>query len=146
MKKFIDYLLLKTTLRQRMVNVKEMMDLSEVTDVYAKYVCKMHNRSKWWMGELTTFYVEIGQSFMNGYIKALHDNGLEFKNGLVKKRDITHDMPIGALEYYREDAIEEIKNKAADILQKVLEKYETSKTNIATIVSDFKKEIEKLEE
>ena len=31
-------------------------------------------------------------------------------------------------------------------LQKVLEKYETSKTNIATIVSDFKKEIEKLEE
>ena len=141
MGKFIDYLLLKTGLRQRMVEVKEMMDLAEVTDVYAKYVCKMHNRSKWFMGELTTFYVEIGQSFMNGYIKALHDNGLEFKNGLVKKRDITHDMPIGALEYYREDAIKETKNKAVDVLQKVLEKYETSKTNIATIINDFKKSL-----
>lgn len=146
MKKLINYLLLKTTLRQRMVNVKEMMNLSEVTDVYAEYVCKMHHKSKWCIGGLTTFYVEIGHSFMNGYIKALHDNGLEFKNGLVKKRDITHDMPIGALEYYRKDAIEETKNKAADILQKILEKYETSKTNIAIIVSDFKKEIEKLEE
>lgn len=146
MGKIIDYLLLKTGLHQRMVNVKEMMDLAEVTDIYAEYVCKMYNKAKWCMGELTPFYVEVGQSFMNGYIKALHDNGLEFKNGLVKKRDITHDMPIGALEYYREDVIKETKNKAANVLQKVLEKYETSKTNIATIVSDFKKEIEKLEE
>lgn len=79
---------------------------------------------------------------MNGYIKALHDNGLEFRKGLVKKRDITHDMPIGALDYYRKDAIKETKNIAIDTLQKVLEKYETSKTNIATIVSDFRKSIE----
>lgn len=125
-----------------MVAIKEMMDLAEVTDVYAEYVCKMHNRSKWYMGGLTDFYVEIGQSFMNGYIKALHDNGLEFRKGLVKKRDITHDMPIGALEYYREDAIKETKGIAVDTLLKVLEKYETSKTNIATIVSDFRKALE----
>ena len=125
-----------------MVAVKETMDLAEVTDVYAEYVCKMNNRSKWYMGGLTDFYVEIGQSFMNGYIKALHDNGLEFRKGLVKKRDITHDMPIGALEYYRKDAIKKTKDMAVDTLQKVLEKYETSKTNIATIVSDFRKSIE----
>ena len=146
MKKLIDYLLLKTTLRQRMVEVKEMMDLAEVTDVYATYVCKMHHKLKWCMGELTDFYVEVSQSFMNGYIKALHDNGLEFRKGLVKKRDITHDMPYGTLEYYCEDRINETKEKAVNTLQKVLEKYETSKTNIATIVSDFKKEIEKLED
>lgn len=146
MKNLIEYFLLTKMLRKRMVAIKETMDLAEVTDVYSEYVCKMHNQSKWWMGGLSIFYVEIGQSFMNGYIKALHDNGLEFRNGLVKKRDITHDMPIGALEYYREDAIKETKDMAVDMLQKVLEKYETSKTNIATIVSDFKKEIEKLEE
>jgi len=125
-----------------MVAIKETMDLAEVTDVYAEYVCKMNNRSKWYMGKLTDFYVEIGQSFMNGYIKALHDNGLEFKNGLVKKRDITHDMPLGALDYYRKDAINETKDMAINTLQQVLEKYETSKTNIATIVSDFRKAME----
>ena len=141
MKNLIEYFLLTKMLRKRMVAIKETMDLAEVTDVYAEYVCKMHNQSKWWMGGLSIFYVEIGQSFMNGYIKALHDNGLEFKNGLVKKRDITRDMPLGALEYYREDAIKETKDMAVDTLQKVLEKYETSKTNIATIVSDFKKAI-----
>jgi SMC interacting uncharacterized protein involved in chromosome segregation len=141
MKKLKEYFLLIKTLRKRMVAVKEMMDLAEVTNVYAEYVCKMHNRSKWYMGGLTDFYVEIGQSFMNGYIKALHDNGLEFKNGLVKKRDITNDMPLGALDYYRKDAIKEIKDIAIDALQKVLRKYEMSKTNIAIIVSDFRKEI-----
>lgn len=138
-KKLREYFLLIKTLRKRMVAIKETMDLAEVTDVYAEYVCKMHNRSKWYMGGLTDFYVEIGQSFMNGYIKALHDNGLEFKNGLVKKRDITHDMPCGALDYYRKDAIKETKDIAINTLQKVLEKYETSKTNIATIVSAFRK-------
>ena len=138
----MEYFLLLKTLRKRMVAVKEMMDLAEVTDVYAEYVCKMHNTSKWCMGGLTTFYVEIGQSFMNGYIKALHDNGLEFRNGIVKKRDITHDMPCGALDYYRKDAINETKDMAIDVLQKVLEKYETSKTNIATIVSEFRKAME----
>lgn len=142
MKKLMEYFLLIKTLRKRMVAVKEMMDLAEVTDVYAEYVCKMHNKPKWCMGELTTFYVEIGQSFMNGYIKALHDNGLEFKKGLVKKRDITHDMPCSALDYYRKDAINATKDIAIDALQKVLEKYETSKTNIAAIVSDFRKAME----
>ena len=48
-------------------------------------------------------------------------------------------MPYGTLEYYCEDRINETKEKAVNTLQKVLEKYETSKTNIATIVSDFKK-------
>lgn len=141
-KKIGEYFLLIKTLRKRMVAIKETMDLAEVTDVYAEYVCKMHNQSKLWMGGLSIFYVEIGQSFMNGYIKALHDNGLEFKNGLVKKRDITHDMPCGALDYYRKDAIKETKDIAINTLQEVLDKYETSKTNIATIVSDFRKKME----
>lgn len=83
---------------------------------------------------------------MDGYIKAPHDNGLEFQNGLVKKRPITEEMPCGALDYYRKDAIRGTKLHAVEALQKVMEQYETSKMNIATIVSAFKKEIEKMDE
>ena len=37
--------------------------------------------------------------------------------------------------------IAETKAQSVEVLQKVMEKYETSKTNIATIVNAFKKEI-----
>ena len=145
LKKKYDALMAK--LQSRMVVVRETMDLKEVTDVYAKYVCQMHgwyvdvydHRIEKWA--LSASFCEVSFSFMNGYIKALHDNRLEFQNGMVKKRDISNDMPCGALKYYREDAIKETKEKAVETLQKVLEKYETSKANINTIVSAFKEEI-----
>ena len=125
-------------LQDRMTRIDETMELKEASDVYAKYVCMMNS----WGTLLSLEYCEVSSAFMNGYIKALHDNGLEFRKGLVKKRDITEDMPSGALDHYRKDAIRETKVFAIEKLREVMERFETSKTNIATIVRAFEKEIE----
>lgn len=133
---------LENELQDRMTRIDETMELKEVSDVYAKYVCM---KNGWYsqIGDmLSAEYCEVSFAFMNGYIKALHDNGLEFRNGLVKKRDIAEDMPSGALDYYRKDAVKETKALAVDKLRKVMNQYETSKTNIATIVRAFEKELE----
>lgn len=129
-------------LQYRMVRIDEMLDLKEVTDIYAKYVCMMHNWNTMWMGRCSDHFCEVSLSFMNGYIKALHDNGLKFERGLVKKRDIIEEMPCGALDYYRKDAIKETKVFAIEKLREVMERHETSKANIATIVRAFEKEME----
>lgn len=129
---------LENELQDRMTRIDETMELKEVSDVYAKYVC-MKNM---WNGQYGAEYCEVSLAFMNGFIKALHDNGLEFRNGLVKKRDIAEDMPSGALDYYRKDAVKETKALAVDKLRKVMNQHETSKTNIATIVRAFEKELE----
>lgn len=141
MNKYIEYFRLMRKLRKRMTNINEMMDLKEMADVYSKYACKKNNWNTYFSNYLNKEFCEISFAFIAGFTKALHDNGLEFRNGLVKKRDIINEMPIGALEYYRKDAIAETKAQAVEVLQKVMEKYETSKTNIATIVNAFKKEI-----
>ena len=130
-------------MRQRMVDITEMMELKKVVDVYAKYVCKMQGWPVLMHDGYSLYFAEIGFSFMNGYCKALHDNGLEFQNGLVKSRDITEDMPCGALDYYRSDVIDDTKRKAVEALRTVLYRLEKSKTNINTIVSEFEKEIGK---
>lgn len=140
-KKLLKFIRLKRKLGSRMVEVTETMDLKEVTDVYAKYVCMMHG----WRDSIGNYvsaeFCEVSLSFMNGYVKALHDNGLEFQNGLVKKRDITEEMPCGALDYYRKDAVRDTKRECIAALEKVMAQYETSKANINTIVSAFRKEI-----
>jgi hypothetical protein len=133
---------LEKELQDRMTRVDEMLDLKEVTDIYAKYVCMMHGWDTTLGGYVTDHFCEVSLSFMNGYIKALHDNGLKFERGLVKKRDITEEMPCGALDYYRKDAIRETKAFAIDKLREVMERFETSKTNITTIVRAFEKEME----
>lgn len=132
---------LESELQDRMVRIDEMMDLKEVTGVYAKYVCLMHGWDERICDCLTDEFCEVSLSFMNGYIKALHDNGLEFQRGLVKKREIIESMPNGALEYYRMDAIADTKKECVDALLRVMKQYETSKANINTIVCAFKKEI-----
>ena len=136
---------LEREMQDRMTCIDETMALREVTDVYAKYVCMMHG----WRDSIGNYvgdeFCEVSLSFMNGYVKALHDNGLEFQKGLVKKRDITEEMPCGALDYYRKDAIADTKAKAVEALKQVMEKYETSKQNINVIVNDFEKEINKEE-
>ena len=121
------------------------MDLKEAAETYAKYVCKMHGWKVRWMGDITREFYSIVNSFMDGYIKAMHDNGYVFKNGLVKKRDIMEEMPVGALDYYRKDAIAETKAKAVEVLRHVMEKYETSKQNINVIVNEFEREIKNKE-
>jgi len=132
---------LEREMQDRMTCIDEKMALREVTDVYAKYVCMMHG----WRDSIGNYvgdeFCEVSLSFMNGYIKALHDNGLEFQNGLVKKRDITEVMPCGALDYYRKDAIRDTKRECIAALERVMAQYETSKANINTIVSAFRKEI-----
>jgi len=132
---------LEREMQDRMTCIDEKMALREVTDVYAKYVCMMHGWNDRWMGDCTDEFCEVSLSFMNGYIKALHDNGLKFQNGLVKKRDITEEMPCGALDYYRKDAIRDTKRECIAALERVMAQYETSKANINTIVSAFRKEI-----
>jgi len=132
---------LEREMQDRMTCIDETMALREVTDVYAKYVCKMYGWNDRWMGDYTDHFCSIEFAFMDGYIKALHDNGLEFQNGLVKKRDITEVMPCGALDYYRKDAIRDTKRECIAALEKVMAQYETSKANINTIVSAFRKEI-----
>ena len=140
-KKLLKFIRLKRKLGSRMVEVTETMDLKEVTDVYAKYVCMMHG----WRDSIGNYvgdeFCEVSLSFMNGYIKALHDNGLEFQNGLVKKRDIKEEMPCGALDYYCKDVVRDTKRECIAALEKVMAQYETSKANINTIVSAFRKEI-----
>ena len=129
-------------LQDRMTRIDETMELKEVSGVYAKYVCMKNNWNTQIGDLLSSEYCEVSFAFMNGYIKALYDNGLEFRNGLVKKRDITEDMPSGALDYYRKDAIRETKVFAIEKLREVMERFETSRTNITTIVRAFEKEME----
>lgn len=140
-KKLFDYMLLKWRIGLNMVEVTETMALQEVSETYAKYVCKMHGWQPRWFGDYTNHFCAISLALMDGYIKAMHDNGYEFQNGLVKKRDITEEMPCGALDYYRKDAIRDTKRECIAALEKVMAQYETSKTNINTIVSAFRKEI-----
>lgn len=145
-KKLLKYFKLKCILGIRMVEVDETMDLQEVSETYAKYVCKMYGWQDRVPGGYTNHFCAIELALMDGYIKAMHDNGYEFRNGLVKKRDITNDMPCGALDYYRKDAIADTKTKAIEMLKRVMEKYETSKQNINVILNAFEKEIKKEEE
>lgn len=142
-KELLAFIRLKAKHDSHMVDIKETMDLKEAAETYAKYICMMHG----WRDSIGNYvgdeFCSIVDSFMDGYIKAMHDNGYVFKNGLVKKRDIMEEMPLGALEYYRKDAIAETKAKAVEVLRRVMEKYETSKQNINVIVNEFEREIKK---
>jgi hypothetical protein len=140
-KKILEYIKLKAMLGTRMVNVNETMALQDASMTYAKYVCKMEGWYVMYNGGYTPHFCADELAFMDGYIKAMHDNGYEFQNGLVKKRDITNEMPCGALDHYRKDAIAETKAKAVEHLREVLSKYETSKTNINFIVKAFEDKI-----
>lgn len=142
-KNLFGYIRLKRRLNKFMTEVNETMTLQEASEVFAKYVCKMHRWPYETAGGYTDYFFAISMAFVDGYIKSMHDNGYEFINGLVKKRDITEDMPTGALDYYKKDAIADTKEKAIDALRLVMGKYETSKQNINVIVRAFQEEINK---
>lgn len=141
MKELLEYARLKWKLQGRMVEIKETMDLTDASSVYAEYVCRMQHWPVDVLSGLSANFCEVSFAFSNGYIKALHDHGLEFRRGLVKKRDITNEMPMGALKYYREDAIADTKKKAVDALRSVMKQYETSQQNINVIVNAFEEKI-----
>lgn len=140
-KRLLQYFMLKCKLGTRMVEVNETMDLRDVSETYAKYVCKMEGWYFMSNGGYTPHFCAVELAFMDGYIKAMHDNGYEFQNGLVKKRDITNEMPCGALDHYYDDLIAKTKTKTIEQLREVLSKYETSKTNINFIVKAFEEKI-----
>ena len=140
-KDYFRYFRLKAKLRRRMTDIKETMALRTVVDVYAKYVCKMNHWPLMEYDNPSKEFCDTGFAFMNGYLKALHDNGLEFQNGMVKKRDIAHEMPGGAFDYYLKDAIAETMTKSIEVLRAMLEQYEYSQQNINVIVSAFEKRI-----
>jgi len=136
--KLLKYLKLKSELRKRMVVINETMALKDVVDIYAEYVCKMNGWKVEIGSGLSPMFCDLGFAFMNGYKKALRDNGLEFQNGLVVKRSIENDMPIGALEHYKKDIRSEAQIADAELLLKVLEDYGMRKSNINEIVATFK--------
>lgn len=144
MKKLLKYLKLRSELGRRMTVINESLALKEMVDVYAENVCKM-NGWKVHVGYdgLSREFCEIAFSFQNGYEKALRDNGLEFRNGLVRKREIVNDMPVGALKHYDETIKEATLQDAIKALRKVLEDYGEPKSNINTIVSAFKDTMDK---
>lgn len=136
--KLFKYLKLRRELRKRMTVISETMALKDIVDIYAKYVCRMNG----WKVEvgigLSTIFCDLGFAFMNGYIKALRDNGLEFQNGLVVKRHIANDMPSGALNHYAKDIEADTRKEDAELLVKVLTEFKMPKSNINTIVKTFK--------
>ena len=136
--KLFKYLKLRSALRERMATINGTMALKDMVDIYAKYVCKMNGWKVEIGSGLSPMFCDLGFAFMNGYNKALRDNGLEFQNGLVVKRDIANDMPIGALEHYEKDIRAKARRDDAELLERVLEGFKMPKSNINTIVSAFK--------
>ena len=138
--KLLKYLKMRSALRERMTTINETMALKDMVDIYAKYVCKMNGWKVEIGSGLSMIFCDLGLAVMNGYNKALRDNGLEFQNGLVVKRDIANDMPIGALEHYKKDIRAKARRDDAELLERVLEGFKMPKSNINTIVSAFKEE------
>lgn len=95
------YFNLMSKLRERTKKIKATMDLKDITDVYAENVCELNRWKKWQRYPyLSDIYCEISFAYMNGYIKAINDNGFEFREGLVKPIDPNKDHLGGSHEPY----------------------------------------------
>ncbi len=135
---------LMSKLRERTEKIKATMDLNDITEVYAENVCALNHWKKWQVyPNLSDIYCEISFAYMNGYIKAINDNGFEFRDGLVKPIDPNKDCLGGSHEPYDKKIKDETKKEAIEALRKVLSRYERSLNNINRIASDFEKEINK---
>lgn len=136
------YRILMSKLRERTKKIKATMDLKDITDVYAENVCKLNHWKKWQgYPYLSDIYCEISFAYMNGYIKAINDNGFEFRDGLVKPIDPKKDSLGGSHEPYDKKIKDATKKEAIEALRKVLCRYEKSLNNINRIASDFEMEI-----
>lgn len=142
----LQYLRLRRQLRRRMTEVSETMQLTAMSETYARYVCRMNGWEATVPGGYTKHFCEVDLAFVNGYIKALHDNRLEFQNGLVRRRDITHEMPCGALDYYRADAIRDTKQACRDVLRQVLSRHVDSLTNVNYLMAEYDKEMKNVKD
>ena len=116
------------------------MALQDITDVYAENVCELNGWKKYQgYPYLSDIYTEISFAYMNGYIKAIADNGFEFREGLVKPIDPNKDYLGGSHEPYDRKIKNAVKEEAINKLRDVLCKYEKSLNNINCIASDFEK-------
>lgn len=136
----MSYLSLVAQLRERMQKIPATMALQDITDVYAENVCELNG---WHKHEgypyLSDIYCEISFAYMNGYIKAITDNGFEFREGLVKPIDPDKDHLGGSHEPYDRKIKNAAKEEAINKLRDVLCKYEKSLNNINLIANDFEK-------
>lgn len=136
------YFNLISKLRKRMEKITATMTLNDITDVYTENVCELNGWHKY-KGYpcLSDIYCEISFAYMNGYIKAITDNGLEFKEGLVKPIDPDKDSLGGSHEPYDRKIKNAVKEEAINKLRDVISKYEKSLNNINCIVNDFEKKL-----
>lgn len=137
---FMRYFNLVSRLRKRIQKIPATMALRDITDIYAENVCELNGWKKY-QGYtcLSDQYVEISFAYMNGYIKAINDNGFEFKEGLVKPIDPNIDSLGGDHKPYDEKIRNAAQKAAINTLRTVLSKYERSLNNINLIVNDFEK-------
>lgn len=142
LKEKIEFFKYLKNLDKRMIEIDETMNLSKAADVYGECVCKMNGWPVETLGGYSYQFVEISLALVNGYRKALHDNGFCFKNGLVKPIDPDRDIPSGALKFYDERLRKKFIVEAEKALREVMIKYEPSSTeNQNTIVSAFLEKI-----
>lgn len=134
------YFNLVSQLRKRIQKIPATTALQDITDVYAENVCKLNGWKKY-LGYpyLSDIYCEISFAYMNGYIKAITDNGFEFREGLVKPIDPNKDSLGGSHEPYDRKIKNAVKEEAINKLRDVLCKYEKSLNNINCITRDFEK-------
>lgn len=134
------YLNLVSKLRKRIQKIPATMALRDITDVYAENVCVLNGWKKYQeYPHLSNVYCEISFAYMNGYIKAITDNGFEFREGLVKPIDPDKDSLGGSHEPYDRKIKNAVKEEAINKLRDVLCKYEKSLNNINCITRDFEK-------
>ena len=134
------YFNLVSQLRERVQKIPAIMALRDITDVYAENVCELNGWKKYQgYPHLSDIYCEISFAYMNGYIKAITDNGFEFREGLVKPIDPNKDSLGGSHEPYDRKIKNAVKEEAINKLRDVLCKYEKSLNNINCITRDFEK-------
>ena len=71
----------------KVVRPRLIKELSEASEVYAiAYWKEMHPNEPYIIrGLLDERFIAVQSSFMDGYIKSLHDNNLKFENGKIVK-------------------------------------------------------------
>lgn len=137
MKKIIEYINLLAGMKLRMKVIGKYMSLSKVSEVYAECVCSMHKWPSKWIGGASEVFCEVSFAFVNGYIKALHDNGMKMENGLVVKQNILEYIPSGSVDEYIKKELNKNNENSAAILRQVLKKYGMTNSNINIIVENF---------
>ena len=138
LKIILSFLKIRRHFKKRYGVLKEVYDLSKMADIYTEYIFKKNNWEKYYAGFIKPEFFEISMAFTSGYIKALHDNGLCFQNGIVKKRSITEDMPIGGVGIYVAERVEKLKaDVTKDLKELLIKKYGETEANATTIAHSF---------